>query len=392
MKRISGALCTPEHKIANGEVRVLKMSIKPQWVLVKDDASRPLPRLLELLCAIDEARSINAAAARLGLSYRHAWGLLRRAGREFGAPLVDMKRGRRATLSALGERLAGAERRISARIAPLLDSLASELEAEVERSRSGALHVPRIHASHGYAIELLRQFLAARHVPIELRYRGSMESLASLASGACDVAAFHIPVGELQPAALKHYMKWLDPQRQVLIGLCTRRLGLMTAAGNPKRVEALGDLATPGVRFVNRAFGSGTRIVLDLLLENEQVDSRSIAGYESGELTHSAVAACVASGLADAAFGVETGARQFGLYFIPILSERYFLVCERASLRTPTVKRIREILASKQYRAAAGGLAGVDVTGAGAVLAITEAFPASVPDRAPGNRAEALHV
>ena len=371
---------------------MLKMSIKPQWVLVNDEASRPLPRLLELLCAIDEARSINAAASRLGLSYRHAWGLLRRAAREFGAPLVDTKRGRRATLTALGEKLAGAERRISARIAPLLDSLASELEAELERSRSDASPVARIHASHGYAIELLRQFLTARHVPIDLRYRGSVESLASLASGSCDVAAFHVPIGELQPAALKLYTKWLDPQRQVLIGLCTRRLGLMTAAGNPKRVEALGDLTTPGVRFVNRTFGSGTRLVLDLLLKAEQVDKRNIAGYESGELTHSAVAACVASGLADAAFGVETGARLFGLHFIPVLSERYFLVCERGALRTEILKSIREILASKQYRAAAGGLAGVDVTSAGAVLSLAEAFPPSGPKRAARNRGAALHV
>jgi len=371
---------------------MLKMSIKPQWALVKDDASHPLPRLLELLCAIEEARSINAAASRLGLSYRYAWGLLRRAGREFGAPLVDMTRGRRATLSSLGQKLVGAERRISARIAPLLDSLASELEAELERSRSGAPPVPRIHASHGYAIELLRQFLAARHVPIELRYRGSMESLASLAGGSCDVAAFHVPVGEMEPAALKFYMKWLDPRRQVLVSLCTRRQGIMTAAGNPMRIEAIADLASPGVRFVNRQFGSGTRVVLDLLLKAERIDSRAIAGYGSGESTHSAVAACIASGLADAAFGVETGARQFGLHFIPILSERYFLVCERASLRSRPLGHIREILESKQYRAEAGRLAGVDVTGAGTVLSLAEAFPRSFAERTTRRRAETSYV
>lgn len=371
---------------------MLKMSITPQWVLVKDDASHPLPRLLELLCAIEEARSINAAASRLGVSYRHAWGLLRRAAREFGAPLADMTRGRRAKLSPLGEKLVGAERRISARIAPLLDSLASELEAEVERSRCGAAPVPTIHASHGYAIDLLRQFLAARHVPIELRYRGSMESLASLAGGSCDVAAFHVPVGELESAALKFYAKWLDPRRQVLVSLCTRRQGIMAAAGNPMRIEALGDLANPGVRFVNRQFGSGTRIVLDLLLKKEQLDSHAIAGYGTGEFTHSAVAACVASGLADASFGVETGARQFGLHFIPVLSERYFLVCERALLRSQPLKHILEILKSKQYRADAGRLAGVDVTGAGAVLSLAEAFPRSFAERAPRNRNESSHV
>ena len=47
------------------------------------------------------------------------------------------------------------------------------------------------------------------------------------------------------------------------------------------------------------------------------------------EFTHAAVAAYVASGMADASFGVEAAARQFGLDFIRLLTEDYFFVCRR---------------------------------------------------------------
>jgi molybdate-binding protein len=140
-------------------------------------------------------------------------------------------------------------------------------------------------------------------------------------------------------------------------------------------IMSLADLARPGARFVNRQFGSGTRILLDLLLKREGIDSRTIAGYDTGEFTHSGVASCIASGLAETGFGVENGAREFGLDFIPIMNERYFLICNRESLEVPTLKRILEILASKQYRAEAGRFAGIDVTGAGAILTLEEAFP-----------------
>jgi molybdate-binding protein len=280
----------------------------------------------------------------------------------------------------LGDKLVIADRRIHARLAPLFDSLASELEAEIEGLRGGRESIFRVHASHGYAIELLRDFLLRKDIPVNLKYRGSMEALASLAGESCDVAGFHVPLGVHQAAALKFYTKWLDPKRHVLINLSTRRQGIMVAPGNPMAILSLADLTRPGLRFVNRQFGSGTRILLDLLLKSEHLDSRRIEGYGTGEFTHSAVAACVASGMVHAGFGVEAGARKFQLDFIPLASERYFLICNKDSLQTPMVGAIVNILASKEFRAEAAKLAGLDVAQAGTALTIREAFP-DVPSR-----------
>ncbi len=354
----------------------MKITIRPHWVLEGHDEFAPfLPRLLQLLAAIESEGNLLRAARTLGVSYRHAWGLIRDGARVLGAPLLTMSRGRGATLSILGEKLLWAERRVSARLTPIFENLASELEGEID----GALRDPalsfRVRASHGFAIDLLRDFLARDQIPVDLRFCGSMEALASLAAGDCEVAGFHAPLGPLQREVLPFYAKWLAPGHQTLITLCTRRQGIMTPAGNPQEVHSLAGLVRPGLRFVNRQFGSGTRILLDLLLAAEGVDSGAISGYESGEFTHSGVAACVASGMADVGFGVETAARRFGLEFIPVATERYFLLCQDESMASPFVARVLDTLMSHRFRAEAAQLPGIDATYAGTLLSVPEAFP-----------------
>lgn len=70
--------------------------------------------LLRLLGAIQSEGAILQAARNLGLSYRHAWGLLREAESLFGAPLLEKHRGRGTTLTHFATTLLWAERRIAA--------------------------------------------------------------------------------------------------------------------------------------------------------------------------------------------------------------------------------------------------------------------------------------
>lgn len=246
---------------------------------------------------------------------------------------------------------------------------------EIDRALRDSGMVFRMRVSHGFAIDVLRNLLMQDRVPVDLKYCGSMEALASLAGGDCEIAGFHAPVGALQSEVLAFYSKWLVPGSQTLITLCSRRQGLMTAPGNPLGISSLRELGRPGLRFVNRQFGSGTRILLELLLAREGIEGTAIAGYESGEFTHSAVAAYIASGMADAGFGVEAAARPFGLEFLPLATERYFLLCADESLASPFISRVLETLTSPRFRIAAGQLPGTDTTLAGTVLSIGEAFP-----------------
>lgn len=351
------------------------VSIKPQWSIRRPDGGQLPARLIDLLVDVDEHGSLMAACQKCDLSYRHAWDLVRQGEALFGTPLLVMTRGKGSKLTPLAEKLVWADRRIAARLTPALEALASELEVEIERALSAPAPVLRIQASHGFAISKLHELLAREGVPVELKYGTSLEAVAALHGGDCELAGFHVPVGEFQGEAARHYSRWFDTENHRLIHLATRRQGFMVAAGNPRKLYDVADLARPGVRFINRQPGSGTRYLLDLLLREAGIDSASIAGYEQGEYTHAAVAAYVASGMADVGFGVETPARQFKLDFLPVQSERYFLLCQQRSLDTPLVQRVRALMDTPTFHEAIDSMAGYRAQDVGRVLTIGEAFP-----------------
>ena len=359
-----------------------QVTIKPEWI-IRQEGGEALPRrLVELLVKVHELGSLASACKATGISYRYAWELLRQGEALFGEPLLVMARGKGSTLTLLGEKLVWAERRIVARLSPLLVSLASELSAEIEKARSAAPGLLRIHASHGFSIQLLHTLLSAANVANELKYVSSTEAVMSLHHGECDVAGFHVPVGEFEPAVLAHYAEWLKPKSLKIIGIVTRRQGFMVARGNPREIYRASDLARPDVHFINRQPGSGTRLLLELLLQKEGIDPARIKGYEQCEYTHAAVAAFVASGMADAGYGVETPARQFQLDFIPSQTERYCLICHEKSLASPALKQMLTILRSTKYRAAVNALPGYKVQKAGVVMDLREAFAAGAAGKA----------
>ena len=85
--------------------------------------------------------------------------------------------------------------------------------------------------------------------------------------------------------------------------------------------------------MVGRNAGSGTRILLDRLLEG-----RRPAGYWSQPKSHNAVAVAVAQGRADWGMTIESVARQYDLGFIPVQDEHYDFVVPEARLDRPAVQ------------------------------------------------------
>src|SRR5262245_28311704 len=176
---------------------MLHITIQPHWRIGREpEVAVDANSLLELLTAINETGGIAPAARGLGMSYRHAWGLLKRAEGLFGHALLEAGRGRGSSLTEFSRRLVWADARIAARLQPLLESLASELEVELDRSLAHPNPMLRLHASHGFAVAALLEQLEAQHLGIELRYRSSFEAVAALARGECDLAGFHVPIGE----------------------------------------------------------------------------------------------------------------------------------------------------------------------------------------------------
>lgn len=327
--------------------------------------------VFSLLQAVAETGSLYQAARKLGISYRHAWGLMGKWSQHFGQPLVNLERGRGATLTEVGRRLLSARGRVNAKLGRQLETLASEIEADIHQALAAPGAGIRIFASHDFALEKLRA-MAGAALPLDIQFRGSLESLEALARSQCEVAGFHIPEGELGRRLAASYRKWVKPDSIRLIQFVSRMQGLMVTGGNPKRITGINDLTRAQVRFVNRQRGSGTRLVFDQLLKEAGIDQKRIAGFETEEFTHAAVAATVASGMADAGFGIEAAARQFGLDFIPIATERYYLACRDASLDLSSIKALLEMLRSRKFRRAVAKLPGYRGSKAGNIMDIGE--------------------
>lgn len=337
------------------------------------------PRLFELLRAVADTGSLQRAARIVRLSYRHAWGLLQRWEGLLGQSLVTLERGRGARLTGVGETLLWADRRVSARLAPELESLASALQGELSQAIDTEQSPPvRIFASHDLALGPLRD-LAHEHgqAHTELQFRGSLDSLRLLGSGRCELAGFHLPEGKLGRLLAPRYRPWLNARAHRLVHVGYRQQGLMLRRGNPKRIQRVADLARRTARFVNRQPGSGTRLLFDALLDACGLEPREIRGYDTEEFTHLAVAAMVASGAADAGFGIEAAAARFGLLFVPVVRERYCLAARRETLSHPGVSAVLLTLLSPAFRERVAELRGYDAADAGTLLPVSDVLPGS---------------
>ncbi len=351
-----------------------KVSIQPRWVLENANGDRLPAHLVDLLLAVRVTGSLAAAARKVGLSYRYAWGQLQDAQAVFGQPLLRMTRGRGARLTAIGERLVWADSRIVARLSPMLDSLATELEAELERAVSAHAMPLRIHASHGFGVETLRRCMAEAELPLDLKYRSPDDALAALRTGACDVAGLHLPLGELEPALFAHYLDRLDLDNDRVIHLAMRRQGLVLAPGNPRNIHTLQDLERPDIRMIHRQPGSGTRLLLEAMLARHGIAFERIRACDVEELTPAAVAAYVASGLADVGFALEPPARKYGLDFFPLITEHYFFLCHSDILEAGRLVDLLGLLRSDRFRRELGLLPGYDPSYCGNVQTLGEAF------------------
>ncbi len=332
--------------------------------------------LMDLLHAVREHGSISAAAKALGLSYRHVWGELKRWETELGHALIVWDKGQPARLSEFGDKLLWAERQAQARLAPQIEALHADLERAFAVAFDEGAHVLTFFASHDDALAALREHAAPSRLHLDIRFCGSVDAISALNEGRCVMAGFHTPP---RPApgslAERTYRPLLQPGRHKLIGFARRSQGLMVAGGNPLRLNSIEDIASKQARFVNRAIGTGTRVLFDELLAQAGIASGAIAGYRGNEPSHAAVAQAVASGAADVGLGIEPAARSRGLDFVPLLKEDYYLVCLKDALEEPAVQTLRKVLASDAWQQQLRTLPGYEPLRCGEVLSLRAQLP-----------------
>ncbi len=179
---------------------------------------------------------------------------------------------------------------------------------------------------------------------------GSMGGIMAVRRGETHMAGIHL-LNEADGSYNIAYLQKYFPNGGVRLVECVGRTqGLMVAAGNPLGLSGVADLTRTGLRYVNRQKGSGTRILADYLCRREGIDTATVYGYDREEYTHTAVAAQISSGSADAGMGIYSAAKLYGLDFLPVCMEQYDLLIPDAAWDTPMVQRVLRVLAGEAFR------------------------------------------
>ncbi len=196
---------------------------------------------------------------------------------------------------------------------------------------------------------------------------GSMGGIMAVKRGETHVAGIHL-LDEADGSYNVSFLKKYFPQGGVRLVECVgRSQGLMLPVGNPLGITSVNDLTRPGLRYVNRQKGSGTRILIDYLCKKEGIDTTKIYGYDREEFTHTSVAAQIASGTADAGMGIYSAARLYDLDFLPICMEQYDLLIPDSVWDTDVVQRLIRVLQSPEFKQRLTALGGYECENPGRV-------------------------
>jgi putative molybdopterin biosynthesis protein len=214
--------------------------------------------------------------------------------------------------------------------------------------------------AHDLALDLAASALRTEDPAVTLApvIAGPLHGLAALRDGLCHLAGSHLQDPGTGEYTLPHVRRVLGDAEVAVVRLVHRNQGLIVAPGNPLRLGGIGDLARPGVRYVNRPDGSGTRALLDHELAALGIAPADVNGYARQARTHLAVAAAVAAGRADAGLGILAAARAFGLDFVPVTREPYDLVLAAGAMEGPLLAPLWALLASDRFQAAVTDLGG----------------------------------
>ena len=233
-----------------------------------------------------------------------------------------------------------------------IDALASALDAgsEAEITLIGdAAAAPDlvVMGSHDIALDAVIGAVGERGFSARVLAIGSMGGAAAASRGQCDIAPVHL----IDPRT-GQYNVHLASAELALVPGWRRMQGILFRPGD-KRFEGrsaedalAAALADAGALMVNRNAGSGTRVLMDRVLQGKRPP-----GYANQPKSHNAVAAAIAQGRADWGLAIAPVAQMYGLGFIPVAPEHYdFLVVEKRRHR-PAVQAFLDAMSDETTRA-----------------------------------------
>ena len=200
--------------------------------------------------------------------------------------------------------------------------------------------------SHCVGLDFLLGKLQRQGFVVKSLFVGSTGGLAAARRGECDVAGIHL----LDTDSGTYNRPFLDESLILLDGY-ERMQGIVFRNTDKRFTEDNAEvqlehvLADDTIRMVNRNAGSGTRALIDNLLEDQQPP-----GFALQVRSHNAVAAAVAQERADWGIGIAHVAKMYGLGFQSIQPEQFDLVIPASREQRPAVRALQNLLRDGDVR------------------------------------------
>ncbi|HOP85934.1 MAG TPA: molybdopterin biosynthesis protein [Syntrophorhabdaceae bacterium] len=206
--------------------------------------------------------------------------------------------------------------------------------------------------SHDIVLDILRDMIRERYSEYDFMATptGSLSGIIALKRGITSLCTTHILDEVEKIYNIPLIKKYLNDTPCILINLAKRIQGLIVQKGNPKRIKGIEDLIREDIVFVNRQFGSGTRILFDTILKEKGIKKLDIKGYDREEASHTAVAIMVKESIADVAMGIFSVAKIFSLDFIPLGEEDFDLLVSKDFYHDEKFKMLMEIIESDEFK------------------------------------------
>lgn len=228
------------------------------------------------------------------------------------------------------------------------DRVEIELLRPVEEINAGIV----FNGSHDLTVDLLSSSLRLRNPNMKIisSHVGSMAGLMAIKKGEAHVAGIHLLDPATKEYNVSYVRRFLAGQEVVLLPFLKRTQGWMLPGGNPLKIETIEDIIEKKAHFVNRQKGAGTRILFDMLLNENGLSSEEVTGYDREMFSHLSVAAEVKINQKSVGLGIYPAAKSMGLDFFPVADESYDLLMTKEFFESQMGKELISVIQSEDFK------------------------------------------
>jgi molybdate-binding protein/DNA-binding XRE family transcriptional regulator len=253
---------------------------------------------------------------------------------------------------------------------------ASDGVATGRSGKDGKTTVEILHPEHEFgnrllmagcdpAVSVLARHVQSAGIELVLVHRNSSQALQLLKQGMVHIAGTHLKDEGSGESNLPEIRRQFPKGGIAVISFSVWEEGIVTARGNPKKIQGIADLARPDISLINREKGSGSRNLLDTHLKGLGISGQRVRGYEQIAFGHLPAAWQVRCGAADCCVATRAAAKIYGLSFIPLVSGRYDLAIRKRHLNLPSVQTLLDALNRSSFRRDLESFGGYDARTAG---------------------------